>query len=139
MPSYLVDTNIWSEALKKNPNPRVVEWLRMHEASLYVSTITIGELKYGISRLADGKRKTAFQKWLSAFTDRMKGRVVSYNTSVAIVWGQMQAKCEAAGIRLTSLDSLLEATAIRYSLTLVTRNEKDFRHTHAKVENPFNP
>lgn len=137
MPSYLVDTNIWSETLKKVPNTLVVDWLRKNEPSLYISTITVGELRFGIERLEDGKRKVAFQNWLSTLTDRMKGRVVSYNASVATVWGQMQAKCERNGIRLTSMDSLLAATAIRHSLVIATRNEKDFKHSGAKVENPF--
>ncbi len=139
MPSYLVDANVWSEPLKKTPDSTIVEWLRAHEPSLYISTITVGELKFGIERLQDGKRKRAFQIWLSELTDRMKGRVVSYNTSVATVWGQMQAKCERNGICLPSLDSLLAATAIRHSLVIATRNVKDFRHTGAKVENPFDP
>eukprot|EP01045_Picozoa_sp_COSAG04_P057968 COSAG04_NODE_27924_length_279_cov_0.566667_2_plen_55_part_01 len=55
MTAYLVDTNVWSEILKKEPNPQVIAWMREHEASLYVSTVTIGELKYGIDRLADGR------------------------------------------------------------------------------------
>ncbi len=87
MTSYLVDTNVWSETLKKEPNPQVIAWMRENEASLYVSIVTIGELKYGIDRLADGKRKRAFQTWLSTLIARMKGRVLNYNTSVATFWG----------------------------------------------------
>ncbi|MFV0337062.1 MAG: PIN domain-containing protein [Chthoniobacterales bacterium] len=87
MSSYLVDTNIWSEALRKVPNELVVNWLRKNESSLYVSAVTIGELKFGIELLEEGKRKEAFRRWLSVLIDRMKGRVLSYNTSVATVWG----------------------------------------------------
>jgi len=77
MASYLVDTNVWSETLKKEPKPCVIAWMRQHEPSLYISTITVGELKYGIDRLAEGKRKRAFQTWLSTLTARMKGRVLN--------------------------------------------------------------
>jgi len=67
----------------------------------------------------------------------MKGRVLNYNTSVATVWGQLQAKCETEDVRLPSLDSQIAATALRHSLVIATRNESDFRQTGAKVENPF--
>ena len=83
MTSYLVDTNVWSETLKKEPNTQVIAWMRKNEASLYVSTV----IKYGIDRLANGKRKRAFQTWLSTLIARMKGRVLNYNTSVATFWG----------------------------------------------------
>ena len=137
MTSYLVDTNVWSEILRKEPTPCVVSWMRQHESSLYISSVTIGELKYGIERLTNGKRKRAFQTWLSTLTARMKGRVLNYNTSVATVWGQLQAKCEREGISLPSLDSQIAATALRHSLVIATRNERDFRHTGAKTKNPF--
>ena len=106
---------------------------------LFISTVTIGELKYGVERLDAGKRKQAFQTWLSSLTDRMQGRVLSYNTSVATVWGQMLAKCERNGIRLPSLDSQLAATALKHSLVIATRNEKDFVDTGVRIENPFTP
>ena len=137
MTSYLVDTNVWSEILKKEPDSQVIAWMREHEASLYISAVTIGELKYGIDRLAEGRRKRAFQTWLSALIARMQGRVLNYNTSVATVWGQLQAKSERKGIRLPSLDSQIAATALRHSLVVATRNEKDFNHTGLKTENPF--
>ena len=139
MTSYLVDTNVWSETLKKEPDTQVISWMRQHEPSLYISTVTIGELKYGIDRLADGKRKRAFQSWLSILTARMKGRVLNYNTSVATVWGQLLAKTEREGIRLPSLDSQIAATALRHSLVIATRNERDFKHSGVKTENPFAP
>ena len=137
MRSYLVDTNVWSETLKKSPDPKVITWMRENESSLYVSTVTIGELKYGIDRLADGKRKRAFQTWLSILIVRMKGRVLSYNTSVATVWGQLQAKAEREGFRLPSLDSQIAATALKHSLVLATRNVRDFKQTGLRIENPF--
>jgi len=137
MAGYLVDTNIWSETLRNEPDPLVVQWMRQYEDRLYISAITIGELKFGIERLEEGRRKRACQEWLSTLTHRMKGKVLNYNTSVATVWGQLLAKCERDGVRLPSLDSQLAATAIRHSLTVATRNEKDFKHSGVKVENPF--
>ncbi len=135
--SYLVDTNIYSEPVKPNPEPKVVEWLRKHERELYVSTVTIGEIRRGIERLPEGKRKTQLRAWLQTLCECMKGRVLSFNTSTAHVWGQLKAKWDKAGISVPSLDSQIAATAQRHGLTVVTRNTSDFDKTGVKVLNPF--
>ncbi|MDZ4287582.1 MAG: type II toxin-antitoxin system VapC family toxin [Prosthecobacter sp.] len=135
--SYLVDTNVYSEPLKPKPEPRVVAWLREHEGELYVSTVTIGEIRRGIERLPEGKRKTQLRAWLQALCDCMKGRVLSYNTSTAHVWGQLKAKWDKAGFVIPSLDSQIAATAQRHSLIVVTRNVRDFEKTGIRVLNPF--
>lgn len=137
--SYLVDTNIFSEPAKPKPNAKVVAWLREHESELYVSSITIGEIRRGIERLPDGKRKTQLRMWLTALCDCMRGRVLSFNTSTAHVWGQLKARWDRAGVVIPSLDSQLAATAQRYGLTVVTRNVADFERTGVKVLNPFTP
>lgn len=59
------------------------------------------------------------------------------NRSVAHVWGQMQARLDAAGVRVPAFDGIIAATALRHNLTVVTRNEKDFARTGVKVLNPF--
>ena len=135
--SYLVDTNVFSEPVKPKPDASVVTWLRQHESALYASTITIGEIRRGIERLPDGKRKTQLRAWLQSLCDCMKGRVLSFNTSTAHVWGQLKAKWDRAEITVSSLDSQLAATAHRHSLTLVTRNLTDFEKTSVKLLNPF--
>lgn len=135
--SYLVDTNVFSEPAKPHPDAKVMSWLEAHENELYVSTITIGEMRRGIERLADGRRKAQLHSWLLDLCDCMKGRVLSFNTSTAHVWGQLKAKWDRAGIVVTSLDSQLAATAVRHQLTIATRNVADFAKTGVKVENPF--
>ena len=137
--SYLVDTNVFSELAKAKPDPKVVAWLRSHEAELYLGTITIGELRRGIDRLPAGKRKTALQSWLSTLCKRMEGRILSFNTSTAHVWGQMLAAWDKKGISVPSLDSQLAAIAHRHNLTVVTRNLADFQQTGVKLINPFSP
>ena len=135
--SYLVDTNVFSEPVKARPDAKVVHWLRTHENELYVSTITIGEIRRGIERLPDGKRKTQLRAWLIALCDCMRGRILSFNTSTAHVWGQLKAKWDRAGIAVPSLDSQLAATAHRHGLVMVTRNTGDFAKTGVKTLNPF--
>jgi len=135
--SYLVDTNVFSEPAKKKPDAKVIAWLRVNESRLYVSAVTIGEMRRGIERLPSGRRKTQLRAWLVALSDCMKGRVLSFNTSTAHVWGQLKAKWDAAGIVVPSLDSLIAATAQRHQLTIVTRNTADFAKTGMKLLNPF--
>lgn len=135
--SYLVDTNILSELAKSKPDAQVVAWLREHETELYVTSITIGELRRGIERLPSGKRKAALQSWLTGLCKRMEGRILSFNTSTAHVGGQLVAAWDKSGCVVPSLDSQIAAIAHRHSLTIVTRNVTDFQETGIKLLNPF--
>ncbi len=135
--SFLVDTNVLSEAAKRQPDARVVAWLRENEREIYVSTITIGELRRGIERLPEGVRKTKLRRWLQALCDCMKGRVLAFSTSSAHVWGQLKAKWDAAGHVVPTLDSQIAAIARRHDLTVITRNTGDFLKTGVTVLNPF--
>ncbi len=135
--SFLVDTNVLSEPAKPKPEKRVVTWLREHEQELYISAITVGELRRGIERLTEGKRKAQLQVWLVELCDRMQGRVLSYNTSAAHVWGQLKARWDREGISIPSLDSQIAAIAHRHGLTIVTRNTSDFRKAGVDVLDPF--
>lgn len=137
--SYLVDTNVFSELARTKPNDQVVVWLRDHEPELYLSSITIGELRRGIEGLPAGKRKTALKSWFTDLCKRMEGRILSFNISTAHVWGQLMATWDRNGITIPSLDSQLAATAFRHNLTVVTRNVSDFQNTGVKLFNPFAP
>ena len=123
--------------MKPKPEAKVIAWLRDNESALYVSTVSIGEMRRGIERLPAGRRKTKLRAWLVTLCDCMKGRVLSFNTSTAHVWGQLKAKWDAAGIAIPSLDSQIAATAHRHRLTVVTRNTADFAKTGVKSFNPF--
>ncbi|MCW1885382.1 type II toxin-antitoxin system VapC family toxin [Luteolibacter flavescens] len=135
--SYLVDTNVFSEQAKPKPDPKVIAWLRQHEGELYVSAITIGEIRRGIERLPDGKRKAQLRQWLQSLCDCMQGRILNFNVSTSHVWGQLKASWEKSGTVVSSLDSQIAATASRHSLTIVTRNTSDFAGTGIKMLNPF--
>lgn len=134
---YLVDTNVFSEWVKPRPNAAVVAWLRAHESKIYVSALTIGELRSGIERLPSGQRKTQLLNWLVAVCVKLQGRVLSFNVGTAHVWGQLKAKWEAEGITIPSIDSQIAATARRHGLTIVTRNTADFTRAGIRLHNPF--
>jgi toxin FitB len=135
--SYLVDTNVFSELARPKPEASVVLWLRQNESNLYVSTVTIGEIRRGIERLPAGQRKRQLRAWLMDLCDCMKGRILSFNVSTAHVWGQLKSKWDASGMTVPSLDSQIAATAQRHQLILVTRNTADFAKSGVSLLNPF--
>ncbi len=135
--SFLVDTNVLSESAKRKPDAGVMAWLRENERELYVSTITVGELRRGIERIPESARKTKLRHWLQSLCDCMQGRVLSFSTSSAHVWGQLKAKWDAAGVVVPTVDSQIAAIAQRHGLTVVTRNTGDYAETGVKVLNPF--
>ncbi len=135
--NYLVDTNVLSELAKPQPDGEVLAWFAKHEPHLYISSITIGEIRKGLELLPKGKRKTALQAWFKAVCERMEGRILSFNTSTAHVWGQLVANLEAKGFPIPTLDSQIAATAQRHNLIVVTRNVPDFKNTGLKTLNPF--
>jgi len=137
--SFLVDTNVFSEATRRQPDRAVEAWLARHEPELYVSALTIGEIRYGIDRLPRGKRRDGLHAWLTRTCDILEGRILSVNTSVCHTWGQLRARWEAAGISLSTIDGLLAATASRHGLVVATRNLKHFEHSGVATVDPFQP
>ena len=134
--SYLLDTNVLSELRRKTPNPAVSAWFAMRPAtSLYLSVLTLGELRKGIDGVKDAARRLALSDWLQTDMSMFfMGRVLSIDEHVADRWGQLVA---AAGRPLPAIDSLLAATALVHGLSMVTRNAKDFEGLGLEVINPW--
>lgn len=137
--SYLLDTNVVSECVKPRPAPRVVEWLAaVDEDRVFLSVVTLGELRHGIERLAAGRRRTRLDEWLRQdLTERFDGRVLSIDATVADAWGAIVARRDRAGRPIGVMDAFMAATAEVHNLTLVTRNAVDFRWTVAPVFDPW--
>lgn len=135
--SYLIDTNVLSELRRKVPNPGVVDWFSSRPAStLYLSVLTIGELRKGIETLADASRRLSLLDWLEADLPQFFiGRILPVDLAVADRWGRLVAQ---AGRPLPAIDSLLAATALQHGLHLVTRNQRDFELPGLEVINPWN-
>ena len=134
--SYLLDTNVLSELRRKTPNPAVSAWFATRPAtSLYLSVLTLGELRKGIDGVKDAARRLALSDWLQTEMSMFfMGRVLSIDEHVADRWGQLVA---AAGRPLPAIDSLLAATALVHGLSMVTRNAKDFEGLGLEVINPW--
>jgi predicted nucleic acid-binding protein len=136
---YIADTNVVSEPIKPSPDQFAMQWLDENNDEYYVSSVTIGELRRGIERMPDGARRKNLEEWFVELCAGLKGRVLSYNSSIAHIWGQHAAKWETSGIRLPILDGLIAATAIRHKLIVVTRNVADFNRAGIRTLNPFEP
>lgn len=134
--SYLVDTNVLSELRRREPDRQVVRWFSDRPAStLYLSVLTIGELRKGIESLADGDRRLRLIDWLEVeVPSYFAGRILPVDAVVADRWGRLVAQ---AGRPLPAIDSLLAATALSRGLTLVTRNLRDFEHAGLQLHDPW--
>lgn len=134
--SYLIDTNVISELRPKAPNVGVLEWFAERPSStLFLSVLTLGELRKGIDGLSDQQRRTILSDWLEAeLPAYFAGRILSVDDRVADRWGRMVA---AAGRPVPAVDSLLAATAAVHGLSLVTRNMRDFANFGLSLINPW--
>lgn len=135
--SYLVDTNVLSESAKPIPQLKVLQWLRANADSTYVSSVSLGELAYGIERLTQGRKRRNLEAWLGATIQSLRGRILTFNTRVALEWGRLTAELEARGHRMPVADGQIAATARRHGLTVVTDNVDDFRPSGVRIVNPF--
>jgi len=135
--SYLLDTNVLSELVRPKPNTSVLSWFSsVPDESLYISALTIGEIRKGVEGVPDARRKEKLRVWLEHELPEWFGkRVLSIDGDVAERWGRLQAQAKRP---VPAIDSLLAATALHHELRMVTRNEKDFDYQGLEVINPWN-
>jgi predicted nucleic acid-binding protein len=138
MNGYLLDTNCISELMRVSPEPKVVRWFTsVKEESLYLSVLTIGEIRKGVANLPSGKRRENLGLWLDSLKQRFAGRVVPIDDLVAEQWGFLSSTAKRKGISIGVVDGLIAATAIQYDFTVVSRNVDDFSHVPVLVLNPW--
>ena len=140
MSSYLLDTCVFSEYVKRTPNLQVIEWVDQHSPDLlFMSVITLGELKKGCFKLKQSQeaRFNKLKHWIDTLENDFKDRVVPLDSKVINTWGELCGKSESNGYTLPLMDSLIGATALSYQLTLVTRNVKDFEFLSIPIINPW--
>lgn len=134
--SYLLDTNVLSELRRRAPDPGVVRWVQERPVStLFLSVLTLGELRKGVEGLADSARRLMLLDWLETELPAFfAGRILPVDVAVADRWGRMVAQ---AGRPVPAIDSLLAATALQHGLMLVTRNVRDVADLGVQVVNPW--
>lgn len=137
--TFLLDTNVVSELVRPRPDPAVVEWLtEVDEDRVFLSVVTLAELRYGIARLSDGRRRRRLHQWLeNDLRQRFDGRILPVEGKIALTWGDVTAECAAQGRPIEAIDALIAATARVYAFELVTRNTTDFEATQVRLRNPW--
>ncbi len=136
---FLLDTCVLSEVRRPTPDPGVVQWLsHAAEERLYLSVVALMEIQKGISKLPEGARRTALQRWLDEdLPARFSGRIVSVDQETALAWGELLGEEAQKGSPAPLVDTLLAATAVVHNLTLVTRNTQDFGRLPVRLLNPW--
>jgi predicted nucleic acid-binding protein len=136
---YLLDTCVISELVAKQPNQHVIEWIDgVDFETVHLSVITIGEIRKGIEKLPDSKRKSMLQEWLEGeLLVRFSGRVLPVDLVAILVWGSMVGRLDLSGEKMAAMDALVAATALHGNLRLVTGNEDDFKHAGIRIVNPW--
>ena len=139
MNGFLLDTNVVSELTRPRPDARVAAWMNSaDEEQLFLSVLTLGEIRKGIASLADPARRGRLEVWLArGLVARFEGRILGIDQVVADRWGQLGGTLALRGTALAVIDGLLAATALQHNLTLVTRNTRDVALTGAMVFNPW--
>lgn len=137
--TFLLDTNVVSEWVKPRPDPGVVAWLaQADEDRVFISVVTLAELRYGVERMDDGARRRRIDEWLRHDLPlRFEGRVLAIDDAVADAWGRVVAHREALGRPIGPVDAFIAATAQVHELALVTRNTQDFRSSVKALVNPW--
>lgn len=137
--SFLLDTAVVSELVRKNPSATVLKWVDgQDEASLYLSVLTIGELEKGVARLSALARRNRLLSWVRRdLVERFGGRLLPIDTRTATRWGSITGESEKQGRPLPVIDCLIAATALVHGLTVATRNVGDFERCGATCFNPW--
>lgn len=134
--NFLLDTCIISEPKQKRPSEKVLEWLdAQDESKLYLSVLTVGEIKKGIARLESSRKKAELEKWLEQLRARFSRRILPLTEKTFLVWGKMSGEFERKVVVCPAFDSLLEATALEHDMIFVTRNVKNFHDSQVTILN----
>ena len=137
--SFLLDTNVVSEWHKPRPDPGAVAWLAANdEDRMYLSVVTLTELRYGASRLPCSRRRDLLDHWVNSdLRDRFAERIIRVDEEIALACGEILAERDAIGRPMEIMDAFIAATARIIGLRLVTRNEADFAGTVPDIVNPW--
>ena len=138
--NFLLDTNVVSEWVKPLPNQTVVKWLaEVNEDRVFISVITLVELRYGIERMTHSARRQRLDSWVTdELMPRFADRLLAVDINIADIWGRTMAQIESKGHSVKVMDACIAAIAKHHGLTLITRNVTDFESLGIKLINPWN-
>jgi predicted nucleic acid-binding protein len=139
--NFLLDTNVISEWVKPEPDRNVVAWLaEADEDRVFVSVISLAEIRRGIELMVAGRRRERLAQWLAEELPlRFEDRILAVDPEVADILGVVMARSENEGHAMGSMDAFVAATAEAHDLTLVTRNIRAFEHLGISLVDPWQP
>lgn len=139
MTRFLLDTNIISNLVKPTPSDALVAWMaERHDEDLFVSALTIAEIRRGILDLPTGQRRDALEAWFAGPEGPpalFSGRILGFDERAALVWARLMAEGRATGRPRSALDTIIAATGQANGCVVVTGNERDF--VGVEVVNPM--
>ena len=133
--TYLVDANVLSEATRPDPDLGVVDWLRRHEREMAVDPVILGEVRFGILLLPQGRRRARLESWFDTGVERI--HCLPWDAATGMRWAQLLADLRAIGQAMPVKDSMIAATALVHRLIVATRNRNDFEKARVTIVNPF--
>ena len=135
----ILDTNVISELMKKQPDLKVLDWLgRQTSAQIYLTAITVAEIQRGLALLPAGRRRTALEKSFDRFLDLgFRERILSFSPSTAGIYAPIYCARVEAGLGVGELDLLIAAIAREQNASIATRNTGDFEQTGVPLINPW--
>ena len=136
MSGYLLDTNVVSEVIRVVPNPSVYTFF-VEQYDLWLSSVVIHELEYGVQRLAEGRRRTDLRANLSHLTTEYGNRILTLDRDGAELAARFRVDSERSGYALGLADALIAGIAKANDLIVATRNVSDFRSIDIEVFNPW--
>jgi len=136
---FLLDTNIPSELIRPQPEPRVTRWLEDTDDELmYFSVVSIGEVCKGLTVHPEAHRRAWLRNWLDKeLRPWLADRILPVSEAIAERWGILEGECQLKGLTLHAPDGLIAATALEHDLAVVTRNVKDFTDLGIAIFNPW--
>ena len=132
---YLVAANALTALTRPAPVPAVGEWLARNEREIVVDPVVLGEIRFGILLLPEGRRRARLEEWFEEGVRTI--HCLTWEPAVGLRWARLLADLRAAGEAMPIKDSLIAASALTHSLTVVTRNRRDFEKSGVRVLDPF--
>jgi predicted nucleic acid-binding protein len=135
----LVDTNVISEPLRKTPDPVVIEWIDAQSLeTLYLSAITVAELRFGVASLPTGKRRDRLHESMeNRVLPLFTGRVLAFDLPASQAYAELMSRARAAGLAIGAADGYIAATAAANRMAIATRDAAAFEAAGIPVIDPW--
>jgi predicted nucleic acid-binding protein len=135
----LLDTNVISENLRPSPNHSVLNWLNSQsEGSLYICAPVVAELRYGVERLAPGRKQADLHNTVENIVEGIfQRRILPFDAAATIGYARVMVRREQTGRRMAQMDAMIAAIALTHGMTLATRDTSGFADLGLDLINPF--